>query len=118
MKRGATKTGPGLVILLVLLFVIPQAGRAAEVILKDYEDYFLITDTYSPWEPTCWGKIKNISSWHRGNVTIIVEPYGAGDRKMAPQVIEIGLMGVNAEEDFRWHPPLGMKHYRYLIKGN
>jgi len=37
---------------------------------------------------------------------------------MPLQVIEIGLMGINAEEDFRWHPPLGMKRYRYIVKGN
>jgi len=37
---------------------------------------------------------------------------------MPLQVIEIGLMGIDAEEGFRWHPPLGMKRYRYIVKGN
>jgi hypothetical protein len=103
---------------LLLLLLLSPAAMAVEVIIKHYEDNFIITDKFSPWEPSCWGKIRNISGWHRNNVTIIVEPFDEEDRKMDLQVIEIGLMGVNGEEDFRWYPPLGMKRYQYTVKGN
>jgi len=103
---------------LLFLLCLSYVGVADDVIIRRYEEFFIITDKYSPWESTCWGKIKNISGWHRSNVTLIVEPYDEEDRKMDAQVIEIGLMGINGEEDFWWHPPLGMKSYRYLVRGN
>ncbi len=103
---------------LLFILCLSCVAVADDVIIRRYEEFFVITDKYSPWESTCWGKIQNISGWHRSNVTLIVEPYDEASQRMAVQVIEIGLMGINSDENFWWHPPLGMKSYRYLVRGN
>ena len=100
-----------------LLSLIPLAVHASPIRLADGESsrYFVIVKEDLSSYP-CTTTIKNTellgSPIHAARIRI--EYWDANKNYLGSESVEIDCQP-NEEEWFRWHPPAGMKYYRYVF---